>query len=595
MNLLRKNIFYKTIEKLNQVLLLQHKQKAVLIFLMIIFSGILEVFGLAVILPVISVALDTSVIHTNHYLQGIFNILNFKSDHVFLFFLLIVLVSVFILKNALSVFIAYRQANYSYKISTDIARLQFVRYYLKDLQFFNDNNSNILYQNIRSVSAWLSSFVLLPLITFFSEFVVVVVVITGMAIYDAKIFLMVTITLVPVFLLIYRLIKNKIQNLEVGKAALEVEANKSLYQTLDGYVDVKLFNKDNYFINMFLGFQEKLNTAQSKVLVLQSLPTKIIEITAILGVVVIISYSMIVEHNSKGLIPLLSLYIIAAYRLMPSMNRMLVALMSIKSYQYLFDILKEMKTESSKENHQIKEQIVFEKNISIQNIRYTYPGANHTTIDDITLKIEKGEHIGFIGQSGAGKTTLINILLRFLKENSGSIIIDDKITLVDENVNVWRNLIGYVKQNVFIIDGDLYENIAFGVDRDLIDESKMQKVIKSSKLDDLVKKLPNGLRTNIGENGTKLSGGQRQRIAIARALYKDAQILIFDEATSALDSETEKDITEAIDSLSSENITMIIIAHRISTLKNCDKIIELKNGYVLKDWNYNELINRIHE
>ena len=165
--------------------------------------------------------------------------------------------------------------------------------------------------------------------------------------------------------------------------------------------------------------------------------------------------------------------------------------------------------------------------------------------------------------------------------------------LVDENISVWRDLIGYVKQNVFIIDGDFYENIAFGVEKNLVNLEKMKQVIKSSKLDEVIKKLPNGLNTNIGENGTKLSGGQRQRIAIARALYKDAQILIFDEATSALDNETEREITEAIDSLSYENKTMFIIAHRLSTLKNCDRIIELQNGVIKRVVTYEEIINSI--
>lgn len=589
--MIKKNIFYVTFKKLDGVLLLEHKKKAGMIFLMVIVAGILEVFGLAVILPVISVAIDSSVIHSNVYLERFFSLLNFNNDTIFLFFLLGLLISIFILKNFFSTFIGYRQARYSYKISTDIARLQFVRYYNKDLQFFIDNNSNILYQNIRSASSWLSSFVLLPLISFFSESIVAITVITGMALYDTQIFIMVTVTLIPVFLLMYRLIKNKIQKLEINRASLEVDANKNLYQTLNGYIDVKLFNKDNYFIKLYLGFQEKLNDTQAKVTLLQSLPTKIIEITAILGVIVIIIYSKIFASESTSLIPLLSLYIIAAYRLMPSMNRMLVALMSIKSYQFTFDILKNVKEESSRENKQSREKILFQKEIRLDSIRYTYPQATHSTLQDISITIKKGERIGFIGQSGAGKTTLINILLRFIKENKGSIVIDNELQLVDENINVWREIIGYVKQNVFIIDGDFYENIAFGLERSLVNEEKMQQVIRSSKLDEVIKKLPNGLNTNIGENGTKLSGGQRQRIAIARALYKDAQILIFDEATSALDSETEKEITEAIDSLSAENKTMFIIAHRISTLKNCDKIVEMAHGKIMRVCSYQELIN----
>ena len=590
MQILKENIFYKTIKQLENVLFDHHKKKALVIFLMTLFSGVLEVFGLAVILPVISVALDKTIIHSNYYLNLIYSTMGFSNDSNFSFFLLGCLFLIFVIKNAFSVLITYKQSTYSYKIATDIANLQFKRYYFKDLQFFNDNNTNILYQNIRSVSTWLSSYVLLPLIIFFSELIVVVIVIIGIAIYDSAIFLMINITLVPIFLLVYRLIKNKIQKIEVSKASYDVEVNKNLFQTLNGYVDVKLFNKDNYFISKYLGFQEKLNNVQSKGIALQSIPAKIIEITAVTGVIVIIIYSAFFSDQGKKLIPLLSIYIVAAYRLMPSMNRMLISLMSIKSYQYLFEILKNVKEEGRFDQKQNLQEIVFQTSIQFKNITYKYPSSNQHTLQNISLTINIGDRIGFIGQSGAGKTTLINVLLRFLKEDSGSILIDNKIVLNDENINAWRNLIGYVKQNVFIVDGDFYENIAFGIERSDVNDEKLNRAIKSSKLDDVIAKLPNGLNTNIGENGTKLSGGQRQRIAIARALYKDAQILIFDEATSALDNETEKEITDSIDALSSENKTMFIIAHRISTLKNCDKIVEMTNGKIMRVCTFSELV-----
>ena len=590
MQILKENIFYKTIKQLENVLFDHHKKKALVIFLMTLFSGVLEVFGLAVILPVISVALDKTIIHSNYYLNLIYSTMGFSNDSNFSFFLLGCLFLIFVIKNAFSVLITYKQSTYSCKIATDIANLQFKRYYFKDLQFFNDNNTNILYQNIRSVSTWLSSYVLLPLISFFSELIVVVIVIIGIAIYDSAIFLMINITLVPIFLLVYRLIKNKIQKIEVSKASYDVEVNKNLFQTLNGYVDVKLFNKDNYFISKYLGFQEKLNNVQSKGIALQSIPAKIIEITAVTGVIVIIIYSAFFSDQGKKLIPLLSIYIVAAYRLMPSMNRMLISLMSIKSYQYLFEILKNVKEEGRFDQKQNLQEIVFQTSIQFKNITYKYPSSNQHTLQNISLTINIGDRIGFIGQSGAGKTTLINVLLRFLKEDSGSILIDNKIVLNDENINAWRNLIGYVKQNVFIVDGDFYENIAFGIERSDVNDEKLNRAIKSSKLDDVIAKLPNGLNTNIGENGTKLSGGQRQRIAIARALYKDAQILIFDEATSALDNETEKEITDSIDALSSENKTMFIIAHRISTLKNCDKIVEMTNGKIMRVCTFSELV-----
>ncbi len=589
MNFLRNNILFQTVRHLKTVLSARHKKKALAIFFLTISSSILDVLGLAVILPIITVSLNSSIIHSNRYLRFLFHAFGFVSDKSFSAFLLITLLIVFILKNGFSVLITYWQSKFSYSISTDVAGLQFKRYYLKDLQFFNENNSNLLVRNIHTASIWLSVFMLLPLIGFFSELIVLLLIVSGILIYDAKIFLLIAVSLAPLFFLIFRFIKNKMKHLEMSKADLEVESNKSLYQALFGYIDVKLFNKDQHFIDKYLFYQGRKNTADVKLLTLQALPVKVIEISAVLGVLAIIGYSMLMGKAGISLVPLLSLYVVASYRLMPSMNRMLIALTSIKSYQFIFDILAKVNEESDLKNLQKTEKIVFEKNILLKNISYKYPQTANQTLKDITINIKKGERIGFIGQSGAGKTTLINILLRFLKEDKGSITIDNKLQLVDCETNAWRDLIGYVKQNVFIVDGDFYDNIPFGIRREEVNLEKLNQAIVSAKLDDMVNKLPLGLNTNIGENGTKLSGGQRQRIAIARALYKDAQILIFDEATSALDNETEKEITEAIDSLSSQNKTMILIAHRTSTLKHCDRIVELKDGEIIRECSYEEL------
>ncbi len=593
MKIIKNNIFFSTLQNVNKILLPSHKKDSIKIFFMVMFSSVLEVLGLAVVLPVITIVLNRSVIHTNKYLNSFYDALGFTSENQFALFLLLGLFLVFLIKNGLALIITFWQSKFSLKISTDVAQMQFKRYYFKDLQFFNDHNSNLLMRNIRAVSGWVSAFILLPIIGFISELIVVVMIITGMAMYDFKIFLLISVSLVPVFLLIYRLIKNKVQLIETNRSYDEVEAIKNLQQGIVGYIDVKLSNKDNYFINQYIHYQEKINNAQSKILTLQNFPTKVIELTAVSGVILIIIYSIMIQQTDKGLLALLSLYVIAAYRLMPSMNRMLISLVSIKGYQFLFDIIKDVKVESNYEVKQEKQAISFEKSIQIQGLHFKYPSSASYTLKDIDFSINKGEKVGIIGQSGSGKTTLINILLRFLQEESGTILIDGKIPLTQENINVWRDLIGYVKQNVFIVDGDFYENIAFGIDRKDVDQEKMEKAVKSAQLDAVVNKLPQGLNANIGENGTRLSGGQRQRIAIARALYKDAQILIFDEATSALDNETEREITEAINSVSLENKTMIIIAHRISTLKNCDCIYEMKDGEIISKKNYSELIHRI--
>jgi ABC-type multidrug transport system fused ATPase/permease subunit len=306
-------------------------------------------------------------------------------------------------------------------------------------------------------------------------------------------------------------------------------------------------------------------------------------------------YTLYSPGAKESISVMLPLFIAAAYRVMPSMNRMLIALGSIKGFQYVIQIIKDGLQPIPNTSDQNKEAVLsFENHIEFRDVSYQYPSGKKLSVDSLNLKVQKGQKIGIIGKSGSGKTTIINILLRFLKEQQGGLYVDGKKISVNEE-NQWRQLIGYVKQSVFIIDGDFYENIAFGVARQEIDIEKLNKVLVLSKLDEVVEKSPQGLNSNIGENGTKLSGGQRQRIAIARALYKDAQILVFDEATSALDTQTEKEITESIEAISKENKTMFIIAHRITTLKNCDVIYDMADGKIIGSYSYEEIAKTILE
>jgi ABC-type bacteriocin/lantibiotic exporter with double-glycine peptidase domain len=265
--------------------------------------------------------------------------------------------------------------------------------------------------------------------------------------------------------------------------------------------------------------------------------------------------------------------------------------MLLKQYSHLFETIKEIKTVFEPDNETI-ENMKFNDSIELNSINYYYKDENNLVINDLSIKISKGKAIGIIGRSGSGKTTLINILLRFYYEKSGSIYVDG-IKLTKENEKNWRNIIGYVKQDVFIMDGTIAQNIAFELDEHLIDYNKMNHVLKIASLSSFINSLPDNINTRVGENGALLSGGQRQRIAIARALYNDCEILIFDEATSALDMETEKEIADAINILEKENKTLIIIAHRYTTLKKCEVIYQMEDGKISNSYTYEELMKSV--
>jgi ABC-type multidrug transport system fused ATPase/permease subunit len=594
-NFLLKNIVFSTIRDINSILFPHHKKRIILMVFLILFGGILDVLGLAAILPVASLVFDPSNIHKSHFIHSIFVSMGFENDSSFLYFVLVSFWFVFLFKNGAAAIISYLQSKFSYGVASDISQKQFENIMNHDLQYFNDHNSTNLVRNIQIMPFHFSTYLLLPSLILMSEIVVLIIILTAISLYNITVIGLMVVTLTPSFILTYKLIKSRTQFYEKERNRLNTELTKQAYQTIHGYIDVKLFNKEKYFMSVFKLNQLKFKRVFTNAFTLNLIPSKIIELTAISAVIIMFAYTLYSPGAKESISVMLPLFIAAAYRVMPSMNRMLIALGSIKGFQYVIQIIKDGLQPIPNTSDQNKEAVLsFDNHIEFRDVSYQYPSGKKLSVDSLNLKVQKGQKIGIIGKSGSGKTTIINILLRFLKEQQGGLYVDNKKISVNEE-NQWRQLIGYVKQSVFIIDGDFYENIAFGVARQEIDIEKLNKVLVLSKLDEVVEKSPQGLNSNIGENGTKLSGGQRQRIAIARALYKDAQILVFDEATSALDTQTEKEITESIEAISKENKTMFIIAHRITTLKNCDVIYDMADGKIIGTYSYEEIAKTILE
>jgi ABC-type multidrug transport system fused ATPase/permease subunit len=592
---LLKNIVFSTIKDINSIIFPHHKKKIVLMVILILFGGVLDVLGLAAILPVATLVFDPTNIHKSEFIHSVFINLGFESDHAFLYFILICFWLIFLFKNAAAALISYLQSKFSYGVAADISQKQFENIMNHDLQYFNEHNSTNLVRNLQIMPFHFSTYLLLPTLILMSEIVVLIIILVAISLYNITVIGLMIVTLTPSFILTYKLIKSRTQFYEKERNRLNTELTKQAYQTIHGYIDVKLFNKERYFMGVFKLNQTKFRRVFTNSFTLNLIPSKIIELTAISAVIIMFAYTLYSPSARESISIMLPLFIAAAYRVMPSMNRMLIALGSIKGFQYVIQIIKDgLQPVPNNSDQTSSSALSFNHYIEFKEVSYQYPSGKKLSVDSLNLRVEKGQKIGIIGKSGSGKTTIINILLRFLKEQSGGLYIDDKKITVSEE-NQWRQLIGYVKQSVFIIDGDFYENIAFGVPRDEIDKDKLNSVLKLSKLDEVVDKSPLGLNSNIGENGTKLSGGQRQRIAIARALYKEAQILVFDEATSALDTQTEKEITESIEAISKENKTMFIIAHRITTLKNCDVIYEMQDGKIIGAFTYEEIAKTILE
>lgn len=567
------------------------KRKMIALFVLIFLSAIVDVFGLASILPLIRLAGDPSALHHNKALQWIYVHLHFSSDNQFLLVMIFAVLVFFIFKSVFGYFVNYLQTRFSWGVAQHITQHQFSKYFSLDFHRFTALKSSVITHHIVNNPLSYVTWVVLPLIMIMSEGTIVLLIITGISIYDFKLFLFLTCVIGPATWLIFALMKNKSTRIGRELNKLMPMSLGQMNQVIQGYIDIKLSEKENYYKSRFLKVQSRLQKLNMDFYLQNLVPQRANELIALLGVVLIFLYAIFLTDNHAQAILMVSVFAAAAYRLMPSTARIVTAMVQIRKNTVAMDNLSLFNDEFKDESKKVAQvPLAFHREIVFDHLSFSFPGKKESVLKDISFQIRKGEKIGIVGTSGSGKTTLMNVLLRFYKEDKGAIKVDG-VPLGAQHLSDWRKKIGYVKQDIFLLDGTIKENIAFGDDN--VNEELLMKAIRQASLDKLVSSLPDGVETSIGEKGSRLSGGQRQRISIARSLYRNAEVLIFDEATSALDNETEIEVTEAIDKLSEVNKTIFIIAHRITTLRNCDRIYDLKDGEITGVYSYAELVEKV--
>ena len=597
-NWLIDNLIFSSASKINRLLTESQRKKSILMIFQVFLLGVLDIFGLASILPIIHLTTHQELIFTNNYLHQAYQFLHFTSPINFILFIFFLSVIFFVVKNTIGIWISHSQIKFFYEIASNLSARKLKQFLNLDITAIVSTNSSVFATNISASPAELSSAIMLPLFSFFSELIVVLLIVIGIFIYDFKLLVLLSIILIPTVIIFYRLIRNRTYLMGLEKNNSRYYTFQYLYQIIHGYIDVVLMNKTSHYAKKFLEKNKQLNHSLTQLTFYETIPNRFIEVIAIFAIFMIFAYSAFMNIVDTGFITFLTIFIAAAYRILPSFNRIIISIVRIKANQITLDILEDIPNDPATNDKIIFENDIeaisipkFEKSIEIKNISYQYKGSTEIALSKISIQINKGDIIGFIGTSGSGKTTLFNILLRLLIEQEGELLIDGE-PIVDSTLIGWRKMVGYVRQDYFLIDASFAENIAFGVSREEINEQKLKECIKLASLDDFLKTLPNGIETQIGEKGSKLSGGQKQRIAIARSLYHDSEIILFDEATSALDHETENEIIETINNLFVQKKTMLMIAHRYTTLKKCDRIYELKNGKIIAVHSYEELVKQ---
>ena len=590
-NIDRSGALQKSIASLKDHLTARHKKQMGALLVLILISAIFDVFGLASILPLVKLAGEPEVLHTYPPLEYLYNLFGFTSDRNFMLFLIITVLIFFIAKSVFGFFVNYLQTRFSSNVAYHITRRQFTKYFNLDFHRFTSAKSSVITHHVINNPTSYVTWVLMPLIMLVSEGFIVLLIVTGIAVYDLKLFLFILLAIGPASWGIYALLKNRSTAIGNEMNLLFPQLLATLGQTIGGYIDIKLADRERFYRDKFLKLQQRYHKLNMASYLQNLIPMRANELVALIGVVAIFVYA-ILRGDSGEAIVMVSLFAAAAYRLMPSLNRIINSMVYLRKNMAAMEnlnIYNELATES-KQFVEEADRVSFNKSIELRNLSFHFPGKTDYVLDSIDLTVLKGEKIGIVGSSGSGKTTLMNILLRFYTEQEGGIYVDGK-KLQEAHVRSWRSLTGYVKQDIFLMDASIRDNITLNDEH--VDESLLKQAVRQASLESLINTLPDGLDTIIGEKGSRLSGGQRQRISIARSLYRNASVLIFDEATSALDNQTEQEVSDAIDSLSDSHKTIFIIAHRITTLRNCDRIYELKNGKISGIFTYRELLEKV--
>ncbi|WP_179374553.1 ABC transporter ATP-binding protein [Winogradskyella wichelsiae] len=573
-------IVIRTVKFILDVLPGKDRMKLFIVFCLLFVNSFLDLLGLGALIPVFTVLLEDNVIEKYAFLRWIYDILSLTNENQLIVILAIVLFVIVVIKNIIGLLIIKYNSKFALGLSKEFTLRLHKLYYKKGFSFFKTTNSNVVVRNLRAATNQFANIQVLGTLNFLNEVIVLTFIVGGIALYNFKILLLLLVTVLPPFIIFYMWVRKR--SVELGEISNRIGPiiGKNLFQSIFGFVDVKIMGAENDFRNKIEDNLDDLVDVDIKTNVYNLAPTRVIESSIMLAVALIVSFGIYYLPSKIELLKLLGLFAIAGYRIMPSINRMMIAINGLNRSYWVLNVLGQLKNDQANLTPVIEEEIVYNKHLKLENVYFTYPGSTDPVLENINLTIKKGEVIGLVGPSGAGKTTLMNILLGFLTPTKGNYFIDDTILDVSHEKSFY-NKIGYVQQQVYLIDGTIAENVAFGCKHEEVNQEKLNEALNKANLLGMLSNLPEGVNEIIGENGTKLSGGQRQRIGIARALYFDSDVIFLDEATSSLDSKTEKDITDSIQSLSDDRLTIIIIAHRLSTLAHCNRIFEIKDKKIV--------------
>ena len=564
------------------------------LLIMILIMALIDMIGVASILPFMAVLTNPSLIETNSILNKMFQIskiFGIENDQEFLFSLGIFVFLLLVFSLTFKALTTYVQLRFVSLREYSISKRLIEKYLYQPYSWFLGRHSADLGKTILSQVGEVVGGGIRPLMEVIAKSTVSIAIIFLLIIVDPKVALIVGFSLGISYGIIYIFLRRHLNR--IGKKHLKHNQLRFtvISEGFGAVKDVKVGGLEDAYIRRYSESAQTFARTATSSAIISQLPRFFLEAIALGGVLLLILYLMAQSGSFNNSLPIISLYVFAGYRLMPALQQVYASFSQLTfsgpSIDKLYNEVKNLKLFNTNQN---QEGLSFNKAIILKNICYNYPNSLRAALKNINLEIPSRTTVGLVGTTGSGKTTTVDIILGLFQAQKGSLEVDGKI-ITEHNSRVWQRSIGYVPQHIFLIDDTVSANIAFGIDAKDINQVAVEKASKIANLHDfVVNELPNQYDTTVGERGVRLSGGQRQRIGIARALYHNPKVLILDEATSALDNQTEQAVMEAVNKLG-KDITIIIIAHRFNTVKNCDVIFQFEKGELIKQGSFDDVIN----
>lgn len=542
--------------------------------------ALLNMVGLAMLLPVLALALQPEALTGDGVLAQFYMWGGFHSAAHFAWAIAGLIIGLIALKCLLNFLLARSERRYIYDLYSYLSRQLYTRYHALGLPFIKQYNSAVLTRNVNVVCLSFTAGVLKPFATIASELMLLVLLFAALAWYAPLAALLTVGVFLPATWGYYRFVRRRINRYGEAENRAHREKARIVNETFRGYADIELCDAFPMMLERFDRAMQEVVVTRSREADIGLLPAMVTELGLAIGVALLAALSMTLGDGNGELI--FGVFAVAALRLMPSVRGLLAAWTKVRYNRYTIGVLCEaLQEEVAATMQEPLSELPFEHEIAVRDLSFAYPDGETPLFKELSLTIRKGERIGIRGVSGAGKTTLFNLLLGFYEPTAGAIEIDG-VPLNAQSRRAWQQRVGYVSQNLFVVDGSFAENVALGVPREAIDRERVLEVLRAAQLGELIDQQPQGIDTPVGEGGCRLSGGQRQRIGIARALYRRADVLLFDEATSSLDARTEQEINHSIARLAAENsrLTLLVIAHRESSLAACDRILTIENSTI---------------